>query len=125
MTPLEFLTMLWDAKPADLYILIWERDGKQSHWFRDLGAGAKWVAAHSSDVYVGVGLSGCDYGPHRRCPSEKVAGIAGLWADFDLRSEAHTKPLPATIEDALSLIPDGLPPTIILVTGNGLHIWPT
>jgi len=124
MTPLEFLRMLWGAKLAALFILIWTRAGKQSQWFRDVAAAAKFVSTNSRDVYVGVGLSGCDYGPHNRCPSDKVAGIAGLWADFDLASEAHpNKALPATIEEALSLIPPGLPPTLIIATGNGVHVW--
>jgi hypothetical protein len=124
MTPLEFLRMLWGAKLAGLFILIWTRAGKQSQWFRDVAAAAKFVSTNSRDVYVGVGLSGGDYGPHNRCPSDKVAAIAGLWADFDLASEAHpNKALPATIEEALSPIPAGLPPTIIIATGNGLQAW--
>jgi hypothetical protein len=40
------------------------------------------------DLYVGVGLSGQDYGASRRCPSSEVAGIVGLWADLDL-SQTH------------------------------------
>ena len=123
MTPLEFLNMLWGAKPARLYILIWTRDGKQSHWFPDVTAAAKFVSTHNRDTYVGVGLSDRDYGLHHRCKSEQIAGISGLWADFDLRSDAHAKPLPATIEEALSLIPGDIPPTIIIVTGNGVHVW--
>jgi hypothetical protein len=124
MTPIEFLNLLWETKPADLHILIWTLAGKTSYWFQDVGAAAEFVSSNLNDIYIGVGLSGFDYGPHNRCPSEKAAGIAGFWADFDLASEAHSKkPLPATIEEALSLIPSGLPPTIIIVTGNGVHAW--
>jgi hypothetical protein len=124
MPPLDFLRMLWGNKPAGLYILIWTLQGKRSRWFRDFTAAAKFVDSHATDVYVGVGLSECDYGENHRCTSEKVAGLAGFWADFDLRSEAHSKkPLPANIEEALSLIPPDLPPTTIISTGNGLHAW--
>ena len=51
-------------------------------------------------------------------------GITGLWADLDLQSDAHTtKALPATIADALSIIPASMPPTLVITTGNGAHAW--
>jgi len=76
------------------------------------------------DLYVGVGLSGKDYGSSRRCPSNEVAGIVGLWADLDLKSDAHKKDaLPPTIEDALKILPGQFPPTFVVRTGNGAHAW--
>jgi hypothetical protein len=75
------------------------------------------------DVYVGLGLSKADLGPARRCTSEEIAGIAGIGGDFDLKSAAHgNKPLPATIEDALSILPS-MQPSILIGTGNGVHAW--
>ena len=124
MTPLDFLNLLWQAKPEDLHILIWTLRNKKSHWFRDITAAAKFVeSVFGADVYVGVGLASRDYGPHYRCVSDQIAGLAGLAADLDLKSEAHNKPLPATIEEALTILPAALPPTIIISTGNGLHVW--
>ena len=123
MTPHEFLDLLWADKPSDLYLLIWTLEDKRSRWFQSVEAAAAAVTQRSKDVYVGVGLSPCDYGPSRRCPSEEIAGIAGLWADFDLKSDAHKKALPATIPDALSIVPTGMPPTIVVATGNGAHGW--
>ena len=32
MTPFDFLNLLWQTKPEELYVLIWTRQGKQSHW---------------------------------------------------------------------------------------------
>jgi len=123
MTPHEFLNQLWADKPSDLYLLIWTLQDKRSRWFRNLGEAAAAVAQTPKDVYIGAGLSPRDYGSSRRCPSDEIAGIAGLWADFDLQSEAHKKALPATIPDALSSIPSGMPPTIVVATGNGAHAW--
>ncbi len=123
MTPHEFLEQLWADKPSDLYVLIWTVQDKRSRWFRSVEEAAAAVAQTPQDVYVGAGLSLRGYGPSRRCPSEEIAGIAGLWADFDLQSEAHKKALPATIPDALSIIPARTPPTIVVATGNGAHAW--
>ncbi|MGC8732437.1 MAG: hypothetical protein ACP5RC_09285, partial [Halothiobacillaceae bacterium] len=108
----------------DLYLLIWTLQDKRSRWFQSVAEAAAFVeSCQHMDVYVGVGLSPEDYGPSRRCPSQEIAGIAGLWADFDLQSEAHKKALPAAIPDALSVIPAGMPPTIVVTTGNGAHAW--
>ena len=64
------------------------------------------------------------YGASRRCSSNEVAGIVGLWADLDLKSDAHKKTaLPATIEDAFKILPEQFPPTFVVRTGNGAHAW--
>jgi len=125
MTPLDFLKLLWQFKPEELYVLLWTLPDKQSHWHRDIAAAAEFVSnARDRDVYVGVGLSRLDYGPSRRCASGEIVGISGLWADFDLRSDAHgKKPLPTTISDALSVIPASMQPTVVIATGNGAHAW--
>jgi hypothetical protein len=125
MTPLDFLNLLWQFKPEELYVLLWTHPDKQSHWYRDIAAAAEFVLkSRGLDVYVGVGLSMADHGPARRCVSAEIAGISGFWADLDLRSDAHSKKaLPATIPDALSIIPASMPPTIVIATGNGAHAW--
>ncbi len=124
MTPLVFLNLVWQSKPKNLSILIWTSRDKKSHWFRDATVAAKFVeGVFGADVYVGVGLADHDYGPSKRCRTAEIAGLAGFWADLDLKSEAHNKPLPATAEEALTILPAALPPTIMISTGNGLHVW--
>jgi len=123
--PRRFLESLFAGKPNDLYILLWTLPEKESQWFprvADAVSCAESITAH--DLYVGVGLAGQDYGPSRRCKSEEIAGIVGLWADLDLRSEAHPKAtLPASVEQALSILPPEFPPSIVVHTGNGVHVW--
>jgi hypothetical protein len=126
MTPLEFLNRLWGAKPEEHFVLIWTQPDKRSRWFTSVPAAGEYVSGINGtrDVYVGVGLSGKDYGPARRCVSEEVTGIAGFAGDFDLLSEAHKgKPLPQTIDQALSILPPIIQPTIVILTGNGLQAW--
>ena len=85
MTPLDFLNLLWQSKPEELYLLMWTHPDKQSHWYRDIAAAAEFVlTSRGLDVYMGVGLSMADHGPARRCVSEEIAGISGFWADLDL-----------------------------------------
>lgn len=119
-----FLEQLFAGKPDQLYVLLWTLPEKRSRWFRDVGEAivlAESLPAH--DLYVGVGLANKDYGTTNRCLSDEVAGIVGIWADIDLKSEAHTKALPASIDEALEILPPGFPPSFLISTGNGLHAW--
>jgi hypothetical protein len=120
-----FLEALFSGKPDGLYLLLWTLADKRSRWFHDIDAAASAVEALAQqDVYVGVGLAARDYGPARGCPSEEIGGLAGFWADLELSSEAHQKKaLPATIQDALTIIAEPLSPTMVIATGNEAHAW--
>ena len=116
MTPLEFLSQLWQEKPEDHHILIWTHPDKRSRWFTSVPAAAEYVASVNGgrDVYVGVGLAGKDHGPTHRCASEEITGLTGMWSDLDLLSDAHSKKaLPQTVQQALTILPASMPPTII------------
>jgi hypothetical protein len=125
MTPLEFLRLLWLNKPEGHFVLLWTLPEKRSRWFREILPAADYIeTVRDRDVYVGVGLSKQDFGPVHRCVSDEISGLTGFWADLDLRSDAHTtKALPESIADALSIIPASMPPTLVIVTGNGAHAW--
>lgn len=119
-----FLEQLFAGKPDELYVLLWMLPEKRSRWFQDVGdaiAFAESLGAH--DLFVGVGLSSKDYGATHRCLSHEIGGIVGIWADIDLKSEAHTKALPASIDEALEILPTEFPPSFLINTGNGLHAW--
>jgi hypothetical protein len=120
-----FLEALFAGKPVDLYLLLWTLPEKRSRWFQNVEGAIQFAASlRDRDLYVGVGLSGQDQGSTRRCQSNEVAGIVGLWADLDLRSDAHPKAaLPATVEDAMKILPEQFPPTFVVKTGNGAHAW--
>jgi hypothetical protein len=122
---LGFLEKLFRAKPAEMFVLIWLLRGKESHWFTDLADAAASVKGfRNQDVYVGAALSPNDFGPHRRCEAEQSAGITSLWIDLDVAGDEHSKPnLPPTIEDALSLIPSDLPPSVTVHSGHGVQCW--
>ena len=120
-----FLEALFAEKPSDLYLLIWTLADKRSYWFQLVADAVRFVESlNSQDIYVGVGLSSEDRGLHQRCVSADVAGIVGVAVDIDLRSSAHVKSaLPRTIDEALSLLPTEIPPTFVILTGNGIHAW--
>lgn len=120
-----FLEALFAGKPNELYLLLWTLPEKESRWFRDVEDAVRCAGSfRSHDLYAGVGLSRQDYGLKRRCLSEEIAGIVGVCADLDLQSDAHPKEtLPGSVEQALSMLPPEFSPTVVVLTGNGVHIW--
>jgi|SRR5580704_2900060 hypothetical protein len=119
-----FLESLFAGKPDELYLLLWRLPEKSSHWSRSIKDAIRYAESFKShDLYIGVGLSTKDQGPKRRCPSEEVAGLVGVYADIDLRSDAHAKGnLPATVEQALSILPSEFSPTLDVFSGERDHI---
>jgi hypothetical protein len=119
------LEALFAGKPDDLYLLLWTLPEKRSHWFQNVEGAIQFAESQRDrDLYIGVGLSAHDYGLARRCLSDEVVGIVGLWADLDLKSDAHPKgALPATVEAAMKILPEQLPPSFVVRTGNGAHAW--
>jgi hypothetical protein len=123
--PESFLKHVWPHAPDGQRILIFTLPDKSSWWFQSAKAAAECVAGiKDRNVYVGIGLAGRDYGPTRRCLSDEITGLCGFVVDLDMISEAHKgKPLPESIEPAVSILPFEMPPTFVILTGNGLQVW--
>jgi putative DNA primase/helicase len=116
----------------DYYQTIWTRDlatGKKHTIWTPSGdidalvSGASTQAQMGRDVYFGVGLQSEDLGHHQRGGSDDVTAIRMLSADIDVGSDGHKDSnRPATEAEALDII-SGLPsPSIIVRSGNGLHV---
>jgi len=81
------------------------------------------IANH--DVYFGVGATNKTLDSYERPKNNDISAIPGLWVDIDVfHPVAHkTKELPPDIPAALSLLPSELPPSIIVWSGYGLHVY--
>jgi len=121
MNSLEFVKMMFDDKPENTFILIWQAMNKKSSWFQDTRSAADFITKNPEDIYFGVGLSPANYGPAKRCVANNIAGIPGLYVDVDIGQKSGKK-YPDTFDDAVELITiDGLKPTMIVHSGNGIH----
>jgi hypothetical protein len=121
-----FLETIYERKPRDLYLLLWEKLEKQklSYWFQDVAEATRFATAHEVNIYSGVNLSGKDYGPHARCKAADIAAQCAFIADIDVAGPAHkNKALPPTYDDARLVMPPELKPTLLVDSGNGLQGW--
>lgn len=130
----KFLATITASCPDDQWGYVWTLDGrkrKRTHWFQfqdgiepvlELAASM----GEAADVYFGVATAATHRGENSRVLSSETSGIYGLWADIDWDdSTTHKKlNLPPTKEAALEILTMvGVPPTIVVDSGHGLHAW--
>ena len=77
------------------------------------------------DVYFGLGAAAEEIPSNKRPKANEVICLPGMWVEIDIAVlGAHAKKnLPTTVEDALSILPDFLKASIIIWSGNGLHVY--
>jgi hypothetical protein len=122
----KFLNELFEYKPKDALIAIWEIPSKKTRRFKDINQAAAYIGQKKetkSDIYFGCGLQGKNLGPHKRGSRKDIIGIPGFYMDIDIKSDVHkAENLPPDINAAMSLIMNnGYDPTIVVHTGNGIH----
>ena len=121
-----FLKELFDSKPDNHWILLWELNGHKSIWFQEHALAADYVSMTPDDIYFGVGTSSKDFGPAKRCPQKAIAGLPGFYVDIDINDKkAHKgKKYPISMDEALSLVNGhGFDPTVIINSGYGIHCY--
>ena len=76
-------------------------------------------------VYFGVGGSFKPVPANKRLAAGNVDFIPGYWVDIDLYNPgAHaTHELPLTVSDALDCLPRELEPSLVVNSGNGIHVY--
>lgn len=123
-----FLSSLYANLEGNYNLYLWTVPGRKTHLFpvRDLpgmaAAAGQLAAAH--DVYFGLGATARALGEYERPKNEEVTAIPGLWVDIDVLHPVHKiKELPPNIESAMELLPNELPPSIIVWSGYGIHVY--
>ncbi|WP_088185866.1 hypothetical protein [Desulfosporosinus sp. FKA] len=134
MTPYEdhatqFLTTLYGHFQDDQFLYLWTLPDRMTWCFSKSDLKTMMAAARAlqdeRDVYFGVGASKKEIPQNKRPKAKEISAIPGAWIEIDLAAlGAHAKQnLPKTLEEALSIIPNDLRPTLIVLSGNGLHLY--
>lgn len=129
MGPLDFFaTLFGDSVNENNKLVIWESSRKSSRWHSDILS----AVAHceelskTADTYFGVCLQRGDAErPGARGDASTTSVLGGLWIDIDLAGPTHSKVgLPKSdleVRKAVQSLP--LPPSMVLATGGGYHLW--
>ena len=132
MKPSEFLTALWGEKPPGK-VLVWTMPGKKSHWLNGERHGIADITnlirpQDRLNVYTAM-LTVLPNHPEkanaRYKKSDRLAAMACLWADIDIKHEAHKKKkLPEDRRSAIKML-ESLEhrPTILIDSGHGIQAF--
>lgn len=122
----KFLSALFSGL-EEHFFLVWTLADKRSAWFQSTESAVEYIHSRrdNTDIYVGMGLAKEDYGPTKRVNASNVAGISAIWADIDIRNEAHKKAnLPPTVDAAMSVaLSVGKDPSFVVHSGHGLQVY--
>lgn len=124
----QFLTTLY-GKFESGYIYLWTLPDRTTRCFPISDLETMLSAAHAMqddrDVYFGIGTSPKTISKYKRPLAKEVSCLPGLGMDMDIVAPgAHAKTnLPASAEEALGILPDFLQPSLVVWSGNGLHVY--
>lgn len=126
---LDFLSSLYGYFKENSVLYLWTLPDRKTHPFtadalQEMAATAEWLAPNH-DVYFGVGTTTRPLGPYERPKNEDIIAIPGLWVDIDIQHhEAHkNQSLPPDVGSAMDLIPGNLPPSLVVWSGYGIHVY--
>jgi putative DNA primase/helicase len=123
----EFLTHLFQDKPDDSKIGIFELPSARASNLADCNSAANFVDSinpHNNNVYFACGILDGKLNSSSRGSEADVIGIPGFWADLDFGDHHNEKKYPPDLESVLNILKDfDLPPSIIIHTGHGLHVY--
>ena len=126
LTASQYLDLLFGGCPG--YVNIWTAPNRHSHWHttNDLNRAENDAIRFSDtqDVYV-VMSTQKQIPSSGRGTEENAAAISCVWADIDIKGPTHKQQdLPTTEGDVQRLLDEfGLEPTLVVVTGGGLHVY--
>jgi len=128
MNTQEFSQTLYGGATSG-WLSVWTLPDKKTAFFPIANIPAAVSYAESlfdtHDVYYGVGLRGEKLGERQRGGNDDVTVVPALWSDIDIQSPAHKETaLPQSAKEALAFL-DSLPlkPSIVVNSGNGLHVY--
>lgn len=137
-----FFHSLWPSGLQGCKLLIWVNQGekrKRSIWCDSIEAAEAAVEQWKEfDTYVGLGLvEGATLEAHARqlgravddvrAPATDIRWLPGFWADVDFDGETdhkkHGLPSRQRVEDVLLGEGAEYPPTLVVHSGGGLHLY--
>lgn len=80
---------------------------------------------HAEGCLFSLGTTADPLPADLRAKQQNVTSIACLWVDIDIVDSAAHKAgnLPKSVDEAMGLLPEKYPPSIIVSSGHGLHAY--
>lgn len=130
MTELDFFEEIY--KGCHGYVYLWTKQDKATHSYllepevsKKIWNMARMLSGMRKDVYFSLGTTADPLPADLRAKQQNVTSIACLWVDIDIVDSAAHKAgnLPKSVDEAMGLLPEKYPPSIIVSSGHGLHAY--
>lgn len=127
MDLLTFLTEIYKYSENNIY--LWTMPDKRTYNFSvdqlsEMTNLAKELTTQNKNVYFGICPTEKILGEYKRPKINDISGVSVFWADIDIADDAHkAQNLPPDVQSAIMLLPDVLPPSIIVHSGHGIHAY--
>ena len=112
------------------WMYIWTLQEKKSysvkideHLSENIKNLARRLSGEQKDVYYSVGTVPAPIQPNKRALEDDMTSIGCVWVDIDSGTAHKAKNLPKTIQEAMEILPPEFPPSIIVHSGHGLHVY--
>lgn len=111
---------------------LWTKQDKATHSYllepevsKKIWNMARMLSGMRKDVYFSLGTTADPLPADLRAKQQNVTSIACLWVDIDIVGSAAHKAenLPKSVDEAMGLLPEKYPPSIIVSSGHGLHAY--
>ena len=128
MNTYEFLNEIYKGCETG-FITLTTLPGRNTKWFKvneiEKIAKTAEIIGQKTNVFFGVGLSNKVLKNGLRGSEKDISCITTLYADIDVKGDAHAqKSLPETIDEAVDFLNGlNLKPSIIVRSGNGIHSY--
>ncbi len=133
MKPSEFIDWIYQSIPEsikDSNISLWNRQTKESIHLSipapTIDQICQDLVDQGKDVYYGVALRRPNLIKHQRGRVQDTRGLPGLFLDIDIDTGHNThaaKNLPKTDQDCADILSALPPPTGIITSGHGWHVY--
>lgn len=128
MNTCEFLNEIYKGCKAG-FITLTALPSRNTKWFKvneiEKIAKTAEIIGQETNVFFGVGLRNKVLKNGLRGSEKDISCITTLYADIDVKGDAHAqKSLPETIDEAVDFLNGlNLKPSIIVRSGNGIHSY--
>ncbi len=128
MNTYEFLNEIYKGCETG-FITLTTLPGRNTKWFKvneiEKIAKTAEIIGQKTNVFFGVGLRNKVLKNGLRGSEKDISCITTLYADIDVKGDAHAqKSLPETIDEAVDFLNGlNLKPSIIVRSGNGIHSY--
>jgi len=119
----EFYNELFNEKPENHWIYLWEKDNnkKTTTWYKNTEELAG-DTIDKAEIFFGTGSTEKKGGVGTRIKSKDIDGLGFFHLDIDI-GKKNKKRIPDTLKEAIDIANTAFTPSVLVHSGHGIHAY--